>query len=425
MWYMIRIFIVVAFIICLPGYLYADDSEHQAIIMHFEAYPKQGEGIYQFMNRYGIPRSKMAYRMFHNLNVECLDNSDTLFTDRFYKLPIVIASFYDPFDEILRKMGVSAYRQKVFEFNTAYNSSFNSTHPDSVPLGQILLIPDLRSGFYETDKPAPVPVSIPVVQDDNVAGELSVPYPDIKNNIEKGSLSSALSGYYFILDPGHGGNDPGTNPHVERGDGLSAHAFEAPLVYDVTLRLMKFLMLHDADVLLTHFSPEFGIRNEKNPQDYRNHRYNLSDNDIRRDTPAQSLRTRKQIVSTIKSRKYNKGKKIVFLSIHADYLPNKKRDLPIMVYYHRLPKLDGYRSRNFARKLAESMTGSSQNTKAQGLGVLYKNPADLEVLIELANLNNKHGAWRLRDYNYREKLAKIVSDGLIDVLGTEVRQATK
>ena len=422
---MFRILSAVLLFTCLSGSVNAVESDHQSIIMYFEAYPQQGEGIYQFMNRYGVPRNKMAYRMFHNLNVERLDSGDTLFTDRFYKLPIVIVSFYDPFDEILRKMGLSTHRQKVFDFNTEYNSSFSATHPDNVPLGQILLVPDLRSGFYETGKTSPVPVSMQVSRDDAVADGLSVPYPDIKKHIGKGSLSSALSDYYFILDPGHGGNDPGTNPHVERGDGLSAHAFEAPLVYDVTLRLMKYLMQHDANVLLTHYSPDFGIRNEKNPQEYRNHRYNLSNNDIRTDTPAQSLRTRKQIVSTIKSRDYNKEKKVIFLSIHADYLPNKKRDLPIMVYYHRLPKLDSYRSRNFARELAKSMTGSSDNTKAQGLGVLYKNPADIEVLIELANLNNKHGAWRLRDFNYREKLAKIISDGLLDVLGTEVRQARK
>ena len=422
---MFRILSAVLLFISLSGPVDAVEPDHQSIIMYFEAYPQQGEGIYQFMNRYGVPRNKMAYRMFHNLNVERLDSGDTLFTDRFYKLPIVIVSFYDPFDEILRKMGLSAHRQKVFDYNREYNSSFSATHPDNVPLGQILLVPDLRSGFYEADKPAPKPAYMPVARDDTPADELSVPYPDIKKHIGKGSLSSVLSDYYFVLDPGHGGNDPGTNPHVERGDGLSAHAFEAPLVYDVTLRLMKFLIQHDADVLLTHFSPDFGIRNEKNPQEYRNHRYNLSKNDICTDTPAQSLRTRKQIVSTIQSLKYNKGKKIVFLSIHADYLPNKKRDLPIMVYYHRLPKIDGYRSQTFARKLAKSMTGSTDNTKAQGLGVLYKNPADLEVLIELANLNNKHGAWRLRDYNYREKLAKIISDGLLDVLGTEVRQARK
>ena len=40
----------------------------------------------------------------------------------------------------------------------------------------------------------------------------------------------------------------------------------------------------------------------------------------------------------------------------------------------------------------------------------------MEVLIELANLNNKNGAWRLRYHSYREKLAGMICDGLIKTL---------
>jgi len=243
-----------------------------------------------------------------------------------------------------------------------------------------------------------------------------VPYPQIKDNITRGELGNELAGYCFILDPGHGGNDPGTNPYVERGDGVEAHAFEAPLVFDVTLRLLKHIRLHGGEVFLTHYSPDFGIREVNNPQEYRHQKYNLASSDINRDSPAQSIRTRLEISSTIISRNLNRGAKTVFLSIHADYLPDKTMDLPVMIYYHRMPELDGGRSRQLAIRLAEAITGSAENVKSQGLGVLYRNPADRELLIELANLNNKNGAWRLRDPSYRERLARMLCGGLIAAL---------
>ena len=61
-----------------------------------------------------------------------------------------------------------------------------------------------------------------------------------------------------------------------QGDGKEAHAFEAPLVYDVSLRLLKLIVMHGGEVYLTHYSGKYGIRDEKNPQDYHDHRYNLS-----------------------------------------------------------------------------------------------------------------------------------------------------
>lgn len=396
----------------------AAPAHAQTDITHLEAIPEQGEGIFQMLRRFGLKANELGYQSFCGLNAPLLGEGDALFPDRTYRLPVVVASFGEPYGAVLAKFGVSDWSDEIFVYNQLFNDRFDIDSIDSIPSDQVLYIPENRSGFYERGSGI-LPVSYvreaPISEEFEAAG-LGAPYPQIKDNIERGVLGDELSGYCFIIDPGHGGNDPGTNPYVERGDGVEAHAFEASLVYDVSLRLLKHIRLHGGEVYLTHYSPDFGIRNENNPQDYRKQKYNLSSSDITRDTPAQSIRTRLDIVRSIIARNYNHGAKTVFLSIHADFLPDKTMDLPVMVYYHRMPELDGGRSRQFALKLAEAVTGSAENVKSQGLGVLYRNPADLELLVELANLNNRNGAWRLRDPSYREKLARMLCGGLLAAL---------
>jgi len=383
-------------------------------ITYLEVKPEKGEGIYQLLRRYGHKANRLSYQAFVSLNNRKLKDGDSLYPGVSYKLPVISVSLREPLDSLLEKLGVSRYRKSIIDYNRRYNPGFRAVDVKNIPAGTRILIPELGSGFYigengdtrtaVTEEPG------------EIKNELSVPYPGIKSRIRKGAYSRKLENYCFILDAGHGGNDPGTNPFVLRGDGREAHAFEAPLVYDTTLRLMKHIMLHGGEVYLTHYSTRYGIREVKNPRSFRHHRYNLSSKDICTDNPAESIAERKRITAAIIRKNLNRGKKTVFLSIHADYLPNKTRDLPITFFYHRLTRLDGGKSMRFARQLSKAVTGTEKNCKAKGLGVLYKNPADLEVLIELANLNNKNGAWRLRYHTYREKLAKILCDGLMEAL---------
>ncbi|MBN1292504.1 MAG: N-acetylmuramoyl-L-alanine amidase [Candidatus Latescibacteria bacterium] len=386
----------------------------ESSVRYLEIKPQKSEGIYQLLRRAGLKANRTGYDAFRNINLEIMTNGDALFPDMTYKLPVVIVSFDETYDTILQKFGVKKFREEIFTFNVGYNPEFKAKSIVTVVKGQVLYIPELTSGFYETDniETSPVAESVPVVDE----GRTSIPYPDLKDTFKKGSVSNKLNKYCFVLDPGHGGNDPGTNPFVERGDGKEAHAYEAPLVYDTTLRLMKCIIENDGDVFLTHYSPDFGIRNVKNPQHYRNQKYNMSGKNINTDKPIASIRERKSITGNIIKKKYNKGKKVVFLSIHADYLPNKKTDLPITFFYHKTTVIDGGKSKKFAQDMARAVTGSEKNSKAQYLGVLFNNPAHLEILIELANLNNKNGAWRLRDHSYREKLAGMICDGLIKSL---------
>ncbi len=375
-----------------------------------ELTPGIGEGVYQLLRRVGLEAGPDGLDAFRELNADRLGGDDSLYPDRPYRMPVYIVRSDRDRMATLSQLGLAEFDHKIDTYNRRFNDAYLTIGGELV-----LYVPHERSGFYRPDYliPERVDAAAEQVEIERFTG----PYPDVKAEIQAAALDSSLAGYCFVLDPGHGGDDPGTNPRVLRGDGLTEHAFEAPLVYDTAMRLMKYLIMHGAEVYLTHFSPDFGIRNEKDPIEYRSQKYNLSNADMRRDSTAQSIIERKGIVKSIITRNKNKDTKIVFLSIHADYVTDEDMDLPITIFYHRQPNLDGGRSRQFARDLARSVTGSAENTRAQGLGVLYKNPADLEVLIELVNLHNKNGAWRLRDHHYREKLARDLCGGLTEVLG--------
>jgi len=415
-----RILLLCLFAAAVPAKAPADGAGAALL----EVSPGKSDGVYQVLRRYGLAADRKRYLLFREMNAALMREGDALRLDRTYVLPIVVVPLDRPLDGILGDYGVTAFRDTIVAYNRSHNPSFLTEASDS-RAGWTVWIPEKRSGFYDTGDG-----NAPSVRPGNknetarppdeggintVAPALALPYPKIKDGIARGSVSRKLSNFCFVLDPGHGGNDPGTIPTVLRGDGLNTRAIEAPLVYDVTLRLMRHIILNGGTVFLTHYSPDFGIKDVKNPREYRNQRYNISSLDIGTDTPARSISERKRIAGAVIERNYNRGKKVVFLSIHADYL-SSSNDLPITVFYHRLTRLDGGRSRAFARNLAKAVTGSTDNSKSKGLGVLYKNPSHLEVLIELANLNNTHGAWRLRDFSYREKLAKTLCKGLIRAL---------
>ena len=396
------------FLLCL---LAAGPARGEMRRSFLELTPGIGEGIYQLLRRAGLEANHDGLAAFRELNTDALGTNDAIYPDRAYRMPVYVVRADMTYDDVLAEMGVAPHGHKLDTFNRRYNDAYPPD--DGKPL--VLHIPHESTGFYDVDYLIPERAETEAERVET--GRFPGPYPGVKRQIRAAAADNRLAGYCFVLDPGHGGNDPGTNPHVMRGDGRQEHAFEAPLVYDTSMRLMKHLLLHGAEVFLTHYAPGFGIRNVKDPTEYRTQKYNLSSSDIRRDTIKHSVNERKKMVQTIKTRGYHKGRTLVFLSVHADYVADEELDLPITIFYHRLPGLDGGRSRAFARKLAAAVTGSAKNVRSQGLGVLYKNPADLEVLVELVNLNNKNGAWRLRDYQYREKLARQLSDGLVEVLG--------
>ena len=234
-----------------------------AEISYFEIVPDKGEGIYQLLRRKGLPANHIGLQVFRNLNINKLEKGTEIHPDVRYRLPIIQTSVDTSFENVLQKLGVYAHREAVLQYNLEYNDRFAWGRIADVPPHQILLVPEVQSGFYE---PAFLEkyMNALIYTGVDIQG-LTLPYPKIKNAITPGAVGKQLSGYYFVLDPGHGGNDPGTMPIVKRGDGKETQVYEAPLVYDTCLRLLKHLILNGGTVFFTHYSPDHGIRDINNP----------------------------------------------------------------------------------------------------------------------------------------------------------------
>ena len=74
------------------------------------------------------------------------------------------------------------------------------------------------------------------------------------------ALSRDLEGWHLIIDPGHGGLDPGAIVSVVDGNGNPIIVTEDEYVYDIALRLYRLLIRHGASVKMTIIAPDHHIR---------------------------------------------------------------------------------------------------------------------------------------------------------------------
>ncbi len=234
-----------------------------------------------------------------------------------------------------------------------------------------------------------------------------------------GRLSDDLEGWHIVLDPGHGGLDPGAIVQTIDGNGDKLYVAEDEYVFDIALRVYVLLRLHGAQSTLTMLSPNHLIRhneppaatfvNEKN-EVYNSLAHNRSNNV--RDWPrGGNLSTRVQIAREAFARA-PKGRRI-FLSFHAD-IDHNAPEAPLVLYYeNRSSKKRDETSRRFAQSLLNTL-GAGARTRGQGLGVLRNNPADVKVLIEMRNMAYRDHVWALRFEQLRQRDAEKVVRGLLD-----------
>ena len=95
-----------------------------------------------------------------------------------------------------------------------------------------------------------------------------------------GRLSSRLEGWHIVLDPGHGGLDPGALVSTRDGNGNRLYVVEDEYVFDIALRVYVLARLHGAHVTMTLLSPNHLIRQSKPPTqtfvNEKNEVYNLA-----------------------------------------------------------------------------------------------------------------------------------------------------
>ncbi|MGE5598917.1 MAG: N-acetylmuramoyl-L-alanine amidase family protein [Bacteroidota bacterium] len=193
-------------------------------------------------------------------------------------------------------------------------------------------------------------------------------------------LSGAVSGRRVVVDPGHGGQDPGA---IGRS-GLR----EKDLVLDISLHLRRFLGRAGVYVTMTRVSDrDFGAYEGRYLSGWKRrdliYRVNLA----------------------------NRTRADVFLSIHANSIPDA-RWAGAQVFY------------NPARPLARDLAASIQQAFAAHLGPNYRliKPGDYRVLndttmpaavVEVGFLSNPAEEARLADPVYRGRIAEAVFQGLV------------
>lgn len=230
-----------------------------------------------------------------------------------------------------------------------------------------------------------------------------------------GRLSRDLEGLTVILDPGHGGVDPGAIVPTRLEGEKTVHVVEDEYVYDIALRAAVLLRLHGADVELTLLSPNHLIRSNAPATATFVHEQNEVFNDptINRRNAAASWprggsRGLGNRVHTIRNLERAAGSnKTVLLSIHADNSPESPE--AVTVFHARR---DGG-SRTFARTILPAF-GAGSRVRGKNFYVLRNSPADLSLLIEIRNLAHPTHAWALRDAKLRHRDAEKVVKGILD-----------
>lgn len=229
-----------------------------------------------------------------------------------------------------------------------------------------------------------------------------------------------LKGWTVVLDPGHGGIDPGAIVSNKDGKARSVYVVEDEYVYDIALRVYELLRLNGAEVGLTVISPNHLIRNNYRASVTFVHEQNEVYNDEKRNQSrsnsvrpgGRNLLQRVRIANRYFKRA-RKGKSL-FISLHADNSPGRPKG-PLAIYLNRRGRVDR-RSRTFAQVMRKALHHPDIPALIRGrnLGVLRNNRAYAEILVEVHNMHDRGDAYRLRFHKNRQRCAERIVKGILN-----------
>ena len=237
-----------------------------------------------------------------------------------------------------------------------------------------------------------------------------------------GKLDNRLASWHFVLDPGHGGIDPGAIVMAKDADGNRYYIVEDEYVYDMTLRVYALLKAHGAAVTLTLLAPNHLLRDNSPVLStfVNDHNEVLNDSDWnRKNTPSawpkgDSKYLRKRIEIAEQAVRGTSPDRQVFLSFHADN--DETVGNAVTLFYHQNSRSTDRTSRDFANKLLPAM-GAGARTKGRNLGVLRNNSIRYKLLVEMRNLAFDEHIWAIRYEQRRQRDAEKVVEALLSVLG--------
>lgn len=233
------------------------------------------------------------------------------------------------------------------------------------------------------------------------------------------ALGRTLEGWHIVLDPGHGGIDPGSITKVLDGRGNPVYVVEDEYVYDIVLRMYVLLRLHGAEVTLTLLSPNHLVRRSdpatRTFVHERNEVYNSVTFNPEGGTGQWPKGGRNGLDARVRvaaeAFRDTKRQRHLFLSIHADNSPDRA-SAPVVLYYASTKRTDDA-SRRFAQALLPSL-GAAAEAKGRNLAVLRRNTADASVLVEIRNVAHSDHAWALRFEELRQRDAEKIVRGILE-----------
>ena len=185
-----------------------------------------------------------------------------------------------------------------------------------------------------------------------------------------------LSGKIIIIDPGHGGKDPGT---------ISNETYES----EINLQISKYL-----EIELTKMGATVILTRDGN--------YDLS-------TP--NARWRKKSDFDNRINLINNSKANLYLSIHLNYLNDSK-------YYGAQVFYDDDKNKVIASSIQEILNNELNNDRKiksiPNRTYMYSKLNIPGVLIECGFLSNYKEKELLRTSEYQQKLAQIITKGIIN-----------
>lgn len=227
----------------------------------------------------------------------------------------------------------------------------------------------------------------------------------------------SMTGKVVIIDPGHGGNDPGSS-----GMHNGKRVVEDEYVYDVALRLVRRIKASGGVAYLTIRKPNVRAPRDLKVQEvFPNERDEVFALDGTRVVAgSRGLAKRIAYGNTI----WNKAKKrsrVAWISIHFDVV-GKKSDIQGV----RIIAADcegslakalgsGFETAHRLRTEFPVVGSGDENHGIRNLFVLgLRNKVRDKVLVELGNFQNSTDLWRIRNPVVREAYAQSIVRGLAD-----------
>ena len=351
--------------------------------------PQKGDGIYAILRRYKIPTTLLYIEKFSQLNASQLDNGQELQLNQYYKLPV----YRQKYDGVSIRSTLAINDYSMAKRIQDYNEKVYRA--------------GLKSAPYTRNRDLWIPYFLMTPQRTTSTDKVSIFGPRYKSVVKK---DNKLEGYVYYLVSGHGGPDPGA---IGKRGKYKLH--EDEYAYDITLRLARRLMEHNAKVYIIVRDPNDGIRDELYLRGDRDEYY-LGGATIVNERTAR-LAKRAAIINTLYKQNLNVAKHQNVIILHVDSRSNSKR-IDIFYYYKQ-----GHRS---GQKLARSlynMVKRKYSLNQPGRGYrgtiasrdlfMLRETKPTTVYIELGNIKNTRDQDRLIQENNRQAIANWLCEGLI------------